>query len=325
MAAPESPDATGVLDVVRAGGLLASGEPVVVLLSGGRDSVCLLDVAVTIAGANDVTALHVNYGLREGAAGDERHCEALCTTLGVSFVAHRASAAPDTGNLQAWARDVRYAAAVRAAEARDATVAAGHTSSDQAETILYRLASSPSRRALLGMPARDGRLIRPLLEVSREQTAAYCRARGLAWREDETNDSDAYARNRVRAGLLAALREIHPAAERNVVRAAEILRAEGAVLDEAVSGLVDGAQAVPLEALRAAPPALARLAVVRLAERALGRLLPAVGARAGEILALAEGAALDVGDHARARVEHGMLRFEATPPLPGAPPPPTRS
>jgi tRNA(Ile)-lysidine synthase len=308
--------ASAVLETVRATGLLAPGEPVVVLLSGGRDSVCLVDVAVTIAGAASVTALHVNYRLREAAADDEAFCAQLCERMGVGLEVERPETPPDTGNLQAWARDVRYGVGARLAESRRATLAAGHTSSDQAETVLYRLASSPSRRALLGMPARDGRLIRPLLEISREETAAYCRARSLEWREDETNEAPDFARNRVRAGLLPALREIHPAAERNVVRAAEILREEGAVLDDAVAELVDGATTVSLQTLRASPAALARLAITRLAERTLGRLLPALGARSADILALREGAALDVGDHARARVENGLLRFEETPPLP---------
>src|SRR2546421_175939 len=80
--------------------------------------------------------------------------------------------------------------------------AAGHTATDQAETVLYRLAASPGRRALLGMPARDGRLVRPLLEVTREETAAYCRERGLSWREDRSNDDPVYARARVRSALV---------------------------------------------------------------------------------------------------------------------------
>ena len=106
---------------------------------------------------------------------------------------------------------------------RGARVAAGHTATDQAETVLYRLAASPGRRALLGMAARDGRLVRPLLEVTREQTAAYCRERGLAWREDAANDDDIYARARVRRGLVPELRAVHPAAERNVARTASRL------------------------------------------------------------------------------------------------------
>src|SRR4051794_25886403 len=221
-----------VLERVRATGLVAG--PVVVLLSGGRDSVCLLDVCVALGVAP--RALHVNYGLRDEADDDEAFCRALCERLGVALTVHRAGR-PE-GNLQAWARDVRYAEAARLG----LDVAVGHTASDQAETVLYRLAASPGRRALLGMAARSGRVVRPLLAagVTREETAAWCRARGLAWREDSSNDSPRYARNRVRADLLPALRAIHPAAEANVVRSAALLRDEAAVLDEVVGAQLDG-------------------------------------------------------------------------------------
>ena len=74
-----------VLEAVRAGGLLAPGRPLVVMLSGGRDSTCLLDVALALRGAAELSALHVNYGLREQAGADERHCVALCTRLGVEL------------------------------------------------------------------------------------------------------------------------------------------------------------------------------------------------------------------------------------------------
>ncbi|MGH2873504.1 MAG: tRNA lysidine(34) synthetase TilS, partial [Solirubrobacteraceae bacterium] len=205
-------------EAVAAGGLLAPGRPVVSLLSGGRDSVCLLDVAVRISGA--VTALHVNYGLRPQADSDQRHCEALCARLGVELRVVRAGPAPASGNLQAWARELRYREAQRAA----IDIAAGHTATDQVETILYRLASSPSRRALLGMRERDGRLIRPLLAFTRAQTTTHCAQRGLRWVQDETNDSDVYARGRVRGKLVPALAAVHPAAQRNVLALAEILR-----------------------------------------------------------------------------------------------------
>ncbi|MEA2395233.1 MAG: tRNA(Ile)-lysidine synthase, partial [Solirubrobacteraceae bacterium] len=140
-----------LLGRVRATGLLAADAAVLVLLSGGRDSVCLLDVAVALGCR--ARALHVNYGLREGAAGDEAHCRALCERLGVELEVEAARRPDDApGNLQAWARDVRYAAAARAAGG--GLVAVGHTASDQAETVLYRLAVSPGRRALLGMEPR---------------------------------------------------------------------------------------------------------------------------------------------------------------------------
>jgi tRNA(Ile)-lysidine synthase len=289
---------SAVEDRVRAGGLLRG--PVVVLLSGGRDSVCLLDLAVRLAGP--VTALHVNYGLRDSADGDEAHCAALCERLGAPLRVHRAGR-PE-GNLQAWARDVRYAEAATL----DGAIATGHTATDQVETVLYRLAASPGRRALLGMPERDGRLVRPLLGTTREETAAYCRERGLAWREDPTNADPAFARNRVRHELLPALRSLHPAAEANVLRTLAILRDEAAVLDELVDADPD------LDGLAALPPALARLAVQELAGGA------AIGARVPEILALSRSGTqtLDLGGGLRAVAEYGRLRFDHGPAEPPA-------
>jgi tRNA(Ile)-lysidine synthase len=294
-----------MLDAVQAA--LGAG-PAVVLFSGGRDSTALLDLAVR-AGAR-AEALHVNYGLRPEADAEEAHCARIAGRLGVELHVERPRR-PE-GNLQAWARDVRYAAAAR----REGLIAVGHTATDQVETILYRLASSPSRRALLGMKAREGRLVRPLLSFTREETAAYCAERGLPYVDDPSNDTDEYARGRVRHGLLEALRAVHPAAEANVLRAAEILRDEAAVLDELVSGLLGpGGRSADVALLRAAAPALARLAVQRLADEAAGRPAAGVARRTDEILALDEGA-LDVGRGLRARVSGGVLTFGETPPLP---------
>ena len=301
-----------LLDRVRATGLLGAGADVLVLLSGGRDSVCLLDVAVALECS--VRALHVNYGLREEADEDEAHCRALCEHLGVALAVHRAARPGDSpGNLQAWARDVRYAAATEAAE--DGLVAVGHTASDQAETVLYRLAASPGRRALLGMRPRSGRLVRPLLTVTREETGAWCRARGLGWRDDATNASVDFARGRVRHGLLAALEAVDGRAAANVVRTAELLREEAEVLDVVVDTTLAGGDRIALLYLADLPPALARLIVRRLAEVATGQLCARAATRLDEILALGEAGALDVGDGARAVVEAGVLRFEVTPPL----------
>jgi tRNA(Ile)-lysidine synthase len=325
-----------VRDAVRSGGLLLPTHPVVVMVSGGRDSVCLLDVAVALGGAQgSVRALHVNYGLRGAESdADERHCAALCESLGVELEIVRVSRERgEAGNLQAWARDVRYAAALRLAEELDerspapgqpprALVAAGHTASDQVETILYRLAASPGRRALLGMRAVEGRLVRPLLGVTREQTREYCEARGLRWREDESNDSDAYARVRVRHGLRAALRAVHPAAEANVLRTAELLREETELLDGLVADTLQGSQSIALARLEELDRALARLIVVSLAERAAGTYVPQAGDRVQEILELGRragsggggGLDLHVGGNVSARIEDGRLSMVRLPP-----------
>ncbi|MDP2712874.1 MAG: tRNA lysidine(34) synthetase TilS [Solirubrobacteraceae bacterium] len=311
-----------LLERVRATGLLSAGAPVVVLLSGGRDSVCLLDVAVRLTGAEGVSALHVNYGLREAAGEDEAFCRALCVRLGVGLDVQATARPSEAGNLQAWARDVRLGAGARLALARGARLATGHTATDQAETILYRLAASPGRRALLGMAERDGRLVRPLLRTTRLETAEHCTARDLPWREDASNADPRFARNRARAGLVPALRELHPSAERNVVRTAALLRDEAAVLDEVVRTALAGRDEIAVTRLAALPPALARLVVRQLAEDAAGRLCARAPGRLAEILELGDGA-LDLGDGARAVVAGGVLHVEPTPPgrsSPASPP-----
>jgi tRNA(Ile)-lysidine synthase len=302
---------------IRAGGLLREGRPVVVMYSGGRDSTCLLDVAVRIAGAAAVSALHVNYGLRAGADSDERHCAEVCERLGVQLDVRRPVRVGGTGsgagNLQAWARDERYRAAGDQAVARGADVAAGHTRSDQVETILYRIASSPSRRALLGMRPRDRShplLIRPLLSFTREQTGEYCQDRGLRWRDDESNESAAYARNRIRRELVPALERIHPAAQENLLALAEILRGEAEVLDELVDGILAGGGAIALATLRELSPALRRLVVQRLADDAVGGPAAGVARRADDVAAMSDHghSALDLPG-VRVTADDGVVRF----------------
>ncbi len=306
-----------MLRAVREGGLVDPGAPAVAMLSGGRDSVCLVDLLVRLLGADRVTALHVNYGLRDDADRDEAYCASLCERLGVRLEVERPRRPEDAGNLQSWARDARYAPAARLALPNDAAIATGHTADDQVETILYRLASSPSRRALLGMRPRNGSLVRPLLEFTREETTTYCEERGLSWRDDPTNAGDAYARNRVRHSLAPALAEIHPAAARNVLRTAELLRDEAEVLDALVDAELRGSNGadrgtISLERLAELHPALRRLVVQRLADAAAGRPVPGAANHADEVAALRRTgtAMLDLGRGVRAVAERGILHAE---------------
>ena len=298
------------LDQARDSGLVREGEPLLVLLSGGGDSVCLLDVALRL-GAR-VAALHVNYGLREGADADEDLCRELCSELGVELAVERV-ALPEHGNLQEQAREARYALAERLAE-RD--YAAGHTATDQAETVLYRLTVSPGRRAVLGMEPRRGRLVRPLLGATREEARQYLRARGLDWREDPSNADRRFARARVRHDVLDALRELNPAAELAIAETARQLRDESELLErdaaEALEGL-GGGPAVSLAQLGALPPALARLVLRSLAEAAEDAPRSLSREEAEQILALGEGRggtrSLDLGGGLAAVAEYGTLRF----------------
>jgi tRNA(Ile)-lysidine synthase len=304
-----------IRQAVRAGGLLDDGA-LVAMLSGGRDSVCLIDVAVALRGARALGALHVNYGLRVDADADEQSCVELCERLGVELSVVRADADAATGNVQAWAREVRYAAArelaARIGAPRAVRIATGHTASDQVETIVYRLACSPGRRALLGMAPVEGDVVRPLLGFTREQTAAYCRERGLPWREDTSNEDERFARTRVRAKLVPALRSLHPTAEANVLRTASLLREETELLDALVDAELAGGTSIALARLQALAPALARLLVVRLAEDAAGEHVPQAGERVQELMALGRRggrAELHVGGRAGAVIADGKLSF----------------
>lgn len=274
------------LQAARDSGLITPGEPLLVMLSGGADSVCLLDVAVRLGAV--VSALHVNYGLRGAESdGDEAHCRALCERLGVALHVERVEL-PE-GNLQAAARDARYAAAERLAEG---DFAAAHTRSDQAETVLYRLATSPGRRALMGMAPRRGRLVRPLLGVSRDDTRARCRAAGLEWREDSSNVDRRYARARIRHEALPALGD---RAEAAIAETARQLRE-----DEDEDG---GLARELLRRLAGAPvPREHALKILELAERG----------GTGYV---------DVPGGGRAVVEYGRLRFTRTRERPAVPEP----
>jgi tRNA(Ile)-lysidine synthase len=201
-------------------------------------------------------------------------------------------------------------AALRGASA---SVAVGHTSDDQVETILYRLLSSPSRRAVLGMRAREGIVVRPLLSLARSDTTAYCEQHRLSWREDSSNESDAYVRNRIRHSLVPLLAELHPGASANLLELASRLRAEGDVLDELVDSELAGGATVSLGRLRALPPALAALVVQRLADDALGAPAAGVARRAPEVLALSDHGTrtLDLGHNLRAIAEYGALRVDS--------------
>jgi len=288
------------LDAARQSGLVRAGAPLLVMVSGGGDSVALLDIAVRLGAA--VSVLHVNYGLREGASLDQAFVERLCDERGIPVTVERVQLGTEGGNLQERARDARYCLAEQLAEG---DYAAAHTASDQAETVLYRLAVSPGSRALHGMAPRRERLVRPLLSVTREEVRDYLRARGLEWREDPSNADRRFARARVRHEVLDALGELSPAVERTIAETARQVRDEAEVLEGAVNDALKelgGTPGIALDALREYPLALQRLVLRRLAgDRPVPDSVLELGGRGTK--------SLDLGDGLRAVAEYGTLRF----------------
>jgi tRNA(Ile)-lysidine synthase len=307
-------------DAVAASGLIESGADVVVMVSGGADSSCAAAGLATLLGPERVHASHVNYRLREGADDGEAAARRLCAALRIDLHVERPSRLA-AGNVQAAARSFRYEAAERLRTRSNAVaIATGHTRTDVAETLIYRLATSPGSRALLGLPARNGRVVRPLLGLERDRVRELAMAARLPFADDETNDERRYARNRIRAEVLPVLRDINPAAERNVAETRAELAEESSLLDRVVlheladAGSDAGAVAIAADRIADWEPGLQRMALRALAERASGRHVALGRARAAEILRLAalpEGGAVELGGGLVAVCESGHVRFIA--------------
>ncbi|MEZ4383174.1 MAG: tRNA lysidine(34) synthetase TilS [Nannocystaceae bacterium] len=213
------------------------GRRLLVACSGGPDSVALLGLLELVAAklAVELAVAHVDHGLREGSADEAAAVVALARGRGHLALSRRLELAAGAG-LPARARDARRAALVQMSEeAGCATIALGHTATDQAETVLMHVIRGAGLDGLAAMPARDPegpspRWIRPLLGLTRAETAALCEAMRLPTIDDPTNRDRAHLRVELREELLPRLRAHNPAIERSVTAlAAQAADAEAAL------------------------------------------------------------------------------------------------
>lgn len=310
--------------------LLRPGEPVLAMVSGGPDSTLLMH-ALVAAHDGPVGVLSIDHGLRPEAAAECERVAASARALGARAHVVRLSLAAGAG-MQARARDARRAAAAEVADAHGyGRIALGHTSSDQAETVLFRLARGAGRTGALGMAPGTGRWIRPLLGLTAGEVRAWCAARSLQVEDDPTNRDRAHGRVIVRHEVLPALEAAHGGAEDNIAAFADLLRDEAALLeplvDEAVDRVREG-DGLAAARLLAEPAPLARLVVRRWLAGA-GQP-PSAGARGAveRVLDVArDGSATDLPGGGAVACAGGVLRARtATPAGPGpghaAPPAP---
>ena len=290
---------------IRKHGLMPAGDLVLVALSGGPDSVALLHVLLDLQSHGDLivaAVAHFHHQLRGADADDdEAFCRELASTRGLPFEVGRGDvrdAARKAGrSIEDMARELRYDFLHSAADRpRADAIAVGHTLDDQAETFLLRLVRGAGSRGLSGIRPRAGRVVRPLIEISRAELREYAHQRGLVSREDPSNRDVTIPRNHVRHELIPYLeREFNPDITHVLAREASLARAdEDRLQHEAIElastivlSTTDETTEIDAVALRSLDRALSsRIALRALTNRSHGRF---VGSQhVDEILRLAE-------------------------------------
>lgn len=260
----------------RRHGMFEPGVRVVAAVSGGPDSLCLLHSLVRLRRLLriHVVCFHFDHRLREESKGDASYVRAQASRLGVPFVLREASTSPGRGeSVEAWSRTVRYEALRAVLEELGGGVAAvGHTADDQAETVLLALLRGGGLGAMSAMAPVSRPIVRPLLEVTRQETEGFCRSLGLRPRRDPMNEDPSFMRAALRRDVLPLLEErLGRGVRSTIVRTAALLRQDAELLERMAeeaaprvvfaggngSVLLDGAE------LSALPPSIAGRVVRR--------------------------------------------------------------
>lgn len=260
-------------------GLLGAGDRAVVAVSGGVDSMVMLDMLVRLSRSIslDLIVAHANHGLRgRESDDDERFVRCAAEGLGLKCFSKRL-VPPEGENVQDAARGLRLKFLTKLAKDSGArSVCLGHNMGDQAETILIHMIRGSGLSGLCGMRPLSARgqvrIARPLLFAGRDDIAAYARERGLDHREDSTNARRKYRRNDVRLGLMPALLEINPKIIENLAMMGRRLAQDEEALERVAeaslveAGLSATAEEVVLDGrVYAGLPAAIRKRLMRLA------------------------------------------------------------
>lgn len=226
-----------IRNTIAAHQMLAKGDVLTIGVSGGADSVALLHCMLKLCEELGIAvqACHVNHMLRGAESdADEAFVRKLCDDWSVPLTCFHmdvSSLAKKHGlSTEEAARKARYQCFEQMLSDGKSILATAHTLSDSCETVLLNLARGTALRGLCGIPAVRGRIIRPLIEVTREQVEQYCTAQKLSFVTDSSNLSDNYSRNKLRHHVMPILREINPACEQTIGRMTQTLREEDTYL-----------------------------------------------------------------------------------------------
>lgn len=256
------------------------GGRILCAVSGGRDSMCLLHYLWQLGAQENFTvaAVHMNHGQRKTAQRDAFFVQNFCRERRIPCVTERVSV-PELSRewgvgIEEAGRRARYEVFDRAAKLTGADrIATAHHAGDQAETVLLNLLRGTGPEGLAGIPPVRGKIIRPLLETTRQEIETYLAENGISHIEDETNQDTTMTRNRLRLEIMPLLEKLYPAAQESICRTARILRREEDCWREQVDAVLpERGTCIKTETLLALPYALRLRALRALTERlAVGR------------------------------------------------------
>lgn len=220
------------------------GARILCAVSGGADSMCMLTL-LRERGSHPIAVAHFEHGIRgEESLRDCAFVEEYCRERGIAcFIGHAdvpAYAREKGLGIEEAARELRYDFLEKTAEAEGYDwIATAHNADDNAETVLFNLARGTGLNGLCGIPPRRGKIIRPLLRLTRTEIEEILAARGTAYVEDSTNENDLYSRNRIRHTVIPELRRINPAFSEAVARTGVLLRRDGEYLEKLADDFVE--------------------------------------------------------------------------------------
>ena len=282
-----------LLAMIRRYDMVRPGDRIIVALSGGADSVALLYGMYLLREKLGITlkAAHFNHGLRGDASdGDEAFCRKLCGFYDIPIHVGRGSVLSGKKGLEAAARDARYAFF----DTLHGKIATAHTADDNAETILMRLVRGTGLKGLGGITPVRGRIIRPMLNVTRREVLEFLKENHLVHVEDASNETDEFLRNRLRHHVMPLLKQENPRLAENLSAMAQRLRQD----EEALAAMTVAAPEV--QRLRELPPALRNRSIAAFLEH------HGVPEPEGEHIALVEKLVFSENPSAKANLPGGI-------------------
>lgn len=223
--------------------MISQGDHILVGLSGGPDSVCLLNVLkeLSVKFKLKISAAYINHGLRPDEIPREiQFCQRLCDDLNINFhtkeIDVRTLAEIEKINIQEAARILRYEALDHISLTIKAhKIAVAHNADDQAETVIMRLLRGAGPAGLGGIPPVRKKIIRPLIEIERSEIETFLSERQITYLIDSSNKNTKYLRNKIRQNLMPVIKSIFPSATRAIVRTAEIMQQENDFINTSVT------------------------------------------------------------------------------------------